>query len=976
MIDENVFEIHDFSTSSDWERFIADLEEIFIQWELGSSSGSSQLQIEDGKKSELPVYAGRLERKEEQIRFGRYDFVIMHCFVKHDPGDTSEDSTRNESVSCRGWYEMNSVSSDWQMNDHPLMRYYGLTQFLELYSKDVELNNEDRIRHLLGSAAIALNQTGTEIPFFCRISKFDRHMFMGLLHVENSFRTYFEMIQFPEVPSSFRHMSDLIDLFKSKLYYSFAYNSIKSELSERIQSSIQISIRFTYTLTNWPPQYNLFSGNLQQISFFDRFTYFASNYLPSDHFLEPVQLVFWQKSPDLFERFTLFTIWPSVAEELIVDNAYHSDLNPHFAPKWSLSSSFKLRPSENLLLVSNLLSKFVELKQRYKATRSLTSEDISNESVDARAAFDRLTDTSPFGNVSQLLNPIKQALNTPNGKEEFFCKIIDDIFTDATFDDPCKSLLAPLGVQALKSAPYGSLSWRISLLISNVLLQSSGTRLIGQIWSTFVRQLRNHWLRGKLLPHLQPPDDNFICIDFGHCLFDQKLRMLNCCIKQKIKREHAGDEEEPEGEREVEEESTEEEEEEFYDCDDEKIPDPEGRTVALTDTAGKTIYQIKNRSEPIYIPITQDTLPMTEDMLVAQMENLATHFDDLKTKIEHQSAGLLSDMEAFKAANPGCQFEDFIRWHSPRDWIEQETDDMASSPGKFGLSKRMQESTVWRDIWNVAKACPIKRQKRLFNYTKEAEQILSQFESITVHQLVDYLSPVVAMAVIRRVALLRNEILLFINESCTKNIPPEQFHRLIPFNTDHVTDCFKRTDYTALFGHLSLVESHIINFFSMMKKLIVAFENETKQSFDSITKDGQKVKNPKEIKTISRVDSLQLEDFIQLTIELLSKVEMNISNTNPLSQLIIRLMVDSKRFDYEQTTSVGDRLPEDIDEDRSRPSKSQLPPPSRKEFIFRAVSIPRPAPYSRASPQRMYCSITPRKDFRVACAFTEDTAFC
>ena len=36
-----------------------------------------------------------------------------------------------------------------------------------------------------------------------------------------------------------------------------------------------------------------------------------------------------------------------------------------------------------------------------------------------------------------------------------------------------------------------------------------------------------------------------------------------------------------------------------------------------------------------------------------------------------QSAALLSDMESFKAANPGCTLGDFVRWHSPRDWEEK-----------------------------------------------------------------------------------------------------------------------------------------------------------------------------------------------------------------------------------------------------------------------------------------------------------------
>lgn len=34
------------------------------------------------------------------------------------------------------------------------------------------------------------------------------------------------------------------------------------------------------------------------------------------------------------------------------------------------------------------------------------------------------------------------------------------------------------------------------------------------------------------------------------------------------------------------------------------------------------------------------------------------------------SASLMSDMESFKAANPNGKIEDFIRWYSPRDWIE------------------------------------------------------------------------------------------------------------------------------------------------------------------------------------------------------------------------------------------------------------------------------------------------------------------
>lgn len=42
------------------------------------------------------------------------------------------------------------------------------------------------------------------------------------------------------------------------------------------------------------------------------------------------------------------------------------------------------------------------------------------------------------------------------------------------------------------------------------------------------------------------------------------------------------------------------------------------------------------------------------------------------------SASLLSDMESFKAANPNGTIEDFIRWYSPRDWIEDDVSGMCA----------------------------------------------------------------------------------------------------------------------------------------------------------------------------------------------------------------------------------------------------------------------------------------------------------
>ena len=50
------------------------------------------------------------------------------------------------------------------------------------------------------------------------------------------------------------------------------------------------------------------------------------------------------------------------------------------------------------------------------------------------------------------------------------------------------------------------------------------------------------------------------------------------------------------------------------------------------------------------------------------MLQLGMDSEGAQLRAKMQSASLLSDMESFKAANPGAVLADFVRWHSPRDW--------------------------------------------------------------------------------------------------------------------------------------------------------------------------------------------------------------------------------------------------------------------------------------------------------------------
>lgn len=176
--------------------------------------------------------------------------------------------------------------------------------------------------------------------------------------------------------------------------------------------------------------------------------------------------------------------------------------------------------------------------------------------------------------------------------------------------------------------------------------------------------------------------------------------------------------------------------------------------------------------EPLYLPITQDPVPKTEDQLEEDaqvMMQLGTDKNASEMRARLMSASLLSDMESFKvlfscasciqdfpnnfffnleqAANPNGQLEDFIRWYSPRDWIEddEKIDDWGQPLGH--LSARMLiENNPWSSTWISAQPVPAHRQKRLFDDTREAEKALHYLASQRVGQFARLIIPVLTHA--------------------------------------------------------------------------------------------------------------------------------------------------------------------------------------------------------------------------------------
>eukprot|EP00741_Cyanophora_paradoxa_P020054 tig00021221_g19355.t1 len=139
--------------------------------------------------------------------------------------------------------------------------------------------------------------------------------------------------------------------------------------------------------------------------------------------------------------------------------------------------------------------------------------------------------------------------------------------------------------------------------------------------------------------------------------------------------------------------------------------------------------------EQAHVPITQDAPFLTEDM-VKEQEEVFTKLGDTplasQIRAQMQKAHLLSDMRAFKAANPGCVLEDFVRWHSPRDWSPPaDPPEGSGREAKFGrLSARMHRpGNLWRTSWEEATPAAVAEQGALFAAEKEAEKVLQYLEA-------------------------------------------------------------------------------------------------------------------------------------------------------------------------------------------------------------------------------------------------------
>ncbi|KAF5807449.1 putative Rab3 GTPase-activating protein catalytic subunit [Helianthus annuus] len=276
-------------------------------------------------------------------------------------------------------------------------------------------------------------------------------------------------------------------------------------------------------------------------------------------------------------------------------------------------------------------------------------------------------------------------------------------------------------IKDLHGAPPGSFIVELAEAIGCL----KTIRRMASFWCRVVAEIRRLWSEGQHIPGI-PADET---PDLNCCLLYQQMQVINCCISRKNRRAIVT-------------ESLDSVLKQANINDDMAPSNGETALMYARVSSGELVLRLGaatqcenltmlETGEPVYAPVMQEQPLLTED-LVKETEEFI-----LRTgSVGAGCSQLLSDMQAFKAANPGCILEDFVRWHSPPDWMEPATDDVSkdSLDGDNGssrghLSMRMQkEGNLWREIWETAKPVPAVKQSPLYDEDLSVEHILHGLE--------------------------------------------------------------------------------------------------------------------------------------------------------------------------------------------------------------------------------------------------------
>lgn len=253
------------------------------------------------------------------------------------------------------------------------------------------------------------------------------------------------------------------------------------------------------------------------------------------------------------------------------------------------------------------------------------------------------------------------------------------------------------------------------------------------------------------------------------------------------------------------------------------------------------------------------------------------------------------------------------------------------------------EDNTWTVVWQSAKPIPARRQKRLFDDTREAEKVLHYLESRTISQVIDHILPVLTHCAL---------CYLVAETKQNEYVELPQLNTMLPHlvkTSERITRDSRSQPrrYEIVFQEIAAHES------------LIAKAKSIRQNFYSID------------------DKRTNEDFVRFFTGLLESKEMIVPGgpREIIGDRITKMFSDVyKHLDYMgvEESGAGDDAASMMSGNVGM-SNSPFPTPEKKEYVLRVMAN-RPSPYSKYSIQFMRAILT-KDDFRLAGAFNHDTLF-
>lgn len=721
--DEQLERFDDFTLASSWERFISDIEAVCRQW---LADGPNNLLEKGAVKLD---FSQKLYKVKMELKYAMKSYNMEYYFETSSGGKIADgDSTL-----------------------HDLQLCFGVKDFLVIAPQSasgVVLDSPEASK-LLSAIAIALTNCSSLWPAFVPVHDPSRKAYIGIQNMGTVFTRRFEADRIgSQVPVRLMHLEGLYELFVSK----FAYSTLDFAMH-------LYKVHFTMTSTYRTIHHDdddLQSLGTEKEEYGDNH---GSETRSRSQWDDDCPWSEWYSAEDPVKGLELTATWSEKTVESSLEMAELENASPHEAEKWMILP----------FLSPNLDSS--EGNRVGFASQLRLLVDALNMSFDAQFMEDFVSVENPGS------DNLKSSMIVPPPT------VLDRVFKDL-FHEASQVAAFAKGEhkisRAIKGAPFGSLFAQFCL--HALWVGTCNIRAIAVLWIEFIREVRWCWEESQPLPKIQANGS----IDLSTCLINQKLQMLAICIEKKCEmnedfqdcvgsNEHTYDhmeEDSPVGDKTT---NNQKHGDEFDGIQDSPLTEDRlhgsGTTTSRPSMKHGDIQSTDLKSsdhnrrgsagavgstkllksyQSMHAPFTQDAPLMTEDMHEERLQAVEAFGNSFSFSAQLEKDILSSDMSAFKAANPDAVFEDFIRWHSPGDW--ENDDNKESGPSKSPvtkglkddwpphgrLSQRMSEQgSLWRKIWNDTPALPVYEQKPLLDPLREGEKILHYLETLRPHQLLE-----------------------------------------------------------------------------------------------------------------------------------------------------------------------------------------------------------------------------------------------